>query len=127
MTAPVDGQTLTAEALGILHHALGVSDPYQCDQPPYRNHFVAGQGHDDEPLLLQLVQQGLMVVRESKLTGGDALYVVSDRGVDIALKSRPRVPQKKLLYRRFLSVRDCCPDLTFREFLTSPEFAECRG
>jgi len=120
---PAEG--LAHNDLGLIHHALGLSDPYRT-APPYRNHFVAGEGHSDNEGLARLVAAGLMTRRSHPLSGGDFLYTVTDKGINLGMKTRPAISSKKRRYRRFLSLLDCCPELTFREFLTSPEFASYR-
>ncbi|WP_018875257.1 hypothetical protein [Thioalkalivibrio sp. ALJ8] len=112
--------------LHLLHHALGISDPAYPDLEPYRNHFMAGPGHSDMPGLERLEDEGLMVRSTHPLAGGVWVFSATEEGRRIALETRPRLPKSKLRYRRYLNVRDIDPDLTFREFLSNPEFAHCR-
>ena len=119
--AAVDGRIL-----GILHHTLGVSNPNKPEDPPYRNHFVLGDGHSDMTVLSVMVERGLMARRCSALPGGDWVFHATDDGVRLALQTRPRASKRRQRYSRFLVYRDALPDLTFKEFLTSPDFAEAR-
>ena len=113
--------------LRLLHHTLGISDPYQPEREPYRNYFVASDGHSDMPGLNRLVAAGMMKSREHPLCGkGSLVFYATDIGKAVAIKTRPKVSRNKLRYRRFLSLSDCCPDLTFRQFLTDPEFRDYR-
>ncbi len=55
-------------------------------------------------------------------------YRCTELGKSAALAShrRIRLPKPKRLYRRFLKLGDVFPELSFREFLTSAEYAEVR-
>lgn len=121
---------LTAKAsepdrdLALLHHTLGISDPYRPERAPYRNHFVAGEGHADMDGLQRLVQAGLMSVSQRALCSqGQLVFAATEQGRELALSTRPRASRSKLRYARFLEARDCCEDLTFREFLQDPQYA----
>lgn len=113
--------------MAILHHALGISDPMRPDRVPYRNHFVVGPGHADMPSLERLEEAGLMVrKRHALLNGGDRVFTVTEAGKALALQTRPRALKAKIRYGRFLRIKEVLPDLTFREFLTTPQFANDR-
>ena len=85
----------------ILRHALGIGDD-GCGAS-YRNHFVTGPGSKDYASCCALVDQGLMVRRDgSPLTGGDDLFIVTDRG-RIAAKGSPQpLTRAQRRYRAFL-------------------------
>lgn len=111
----------------LLHHTLGVSDAYNPERAPYRNHFVAGPGHPDLKDLENLVAMGHMVCYKHPLTNGDELvFSATDTGKAVAIRTRPRAPKNKLRYHRFLSLKDAIPDLTFKKFLTDPQFRRYR-
>lgn len=121
---------VTTAGLGILLHTLGLTDPMT--KEPYRNYFVAGPGHDDLPTIKMLCWAGFM--KEHTSSGGlpfcdkdDRLFLVTDIGISVAQKHRPKISRGQRRYRRFLSVADAWPDLTFREFLISPDFAQYRS
>jgi len=63
----------------ILQHALGLSrNP---NGAMYRNHFCTGPGSKDYELCVELVNEGYMVNHgSSELTGGDELFVVTEKG-----------------------------------------------
>ncbi len=43
-------------------HSLEHTTGWRSKQPLFRNHFVAGEGHDDWPTLQELCKRGLMRV-----------------------------------------------------------------
>lgn len=100
----------------ILCHTLGFDSKGggRC----YRNHFVAGPGHDDYPVLMKCVEAGLMTRRDgSCLTGGDFLFMATDAGRAYVADNRP--PPEKLTrsqkrYRKFLEIDS---GLSFGELL----------
>lgn len=116
----------SAEDLRILRHMLGIDDARKRDAKPYRNHYCANAG---DPNLVSLVQRGLVVLSRppSKAIPYET-YVATEDGIAIATSSARRRawPRKRRVYDRYLDVKDVCPDLSFREFLTSAEFAETR-
>jgi hypothetical protein len=60
----------------ILKNALGIKKD---GDKGYRNHFVAGEGHDDSQHLDALTQAGYMTVRDAPMSSG-WLYQVTDKG-----------------------------------------------
>jgi len=42
------------------------------------------------------------------------------------IQPRPKLTKGQRKYRKWLSISDCYPDLTFRQFLTMPEFGRSR-
>jgi hypothetical protein len=61
----------------IIKHALGLTR----GEAEYRNHFVTGPGSSDYSDCMTLVDSGMMLRRPgSELTGGDYLFVVTDKG-----------------------------------------------
>jgi hypothetical protein len=61
---------MKATRLGVLLHSLGLGR--RAGTEPYRNHFVAGPGHDDYETCRHLVAEGLMEERPaSEITQGD--------------------------------------------------------
>lgn len=108
-----------------LRHMLGVNDPYKRDPKPYRNHYVAGS--EDVPRLERLASLGLVVKRPTRLTE-DPLYVATEAGIQVALESQKsiRKPKAARVYHTYLDISDLCSELTFKKFLTDPQFAEAR-
>lgn len=116
--------------LEILLHSLGLN--HEDVREPYRNYFVAGDGHSDMPLLKSLCDKGLMR-REDRTPGfleaSDGLFLVTDAGRTYALANRPKpktLSRARRRYSAFLDMKECYPDLTFREFLTEPYFEKDR-
>lgn len=110
----------------ILAHALGIEHQQDRREPnEYRNHYVCNEG---EPEVTQLVEAGLMVLASRPTwTGGAVQYAVTEAGKAQARafwKSRQH-PKKRRVYAAFMRISDM-REVTFREFLTSPEYAECR-
>lgn len=116
----------TPRQIQILRHSLGLSDPYAKNE--YRNYYVAGEGHHGWDDLLALEAAGLMRrTRNSIPPVGDVTFTVTDAGKRLARAHAPKISRGKRMYRKFLDVSDCAPDLTFREFLTSPDYADSRA
>ena len=115
--------------LEILLHTLGLD--YNKSIEPYRNHFVAGPGHSDMPIILRLIERGFMeeILKPGFLPEGDKVFAVTAAGIVHALKNRPHTPRRTRAQRRydaFVEIADVYPDLTFREFLTHPKFEAYR-
>jgi transketolase N-terminal domain/subunit len=78
----------TFQQMGLLHHTLGLSAR---QREPFRNHFVASDGHSDLPNLLVLVEKGLMkeYAAPDFLGGGSRLFKATQFGIDTALAALP--------------------------------------
>ena len=63
----------------ILFHTLGIQD---LKDKPYRNNFVAGDGHHDMPSIQRLCDAGFMDEREkiSFLSEKDRVFFVTEEG-----------------------------------------------
>jgi hypothetical protein len=119
------GEQISGDDLHVLRHMLGIDDE-RVIRDPYRNHYCANEGDER---LHSLAARGLVtLVRGPTPMMPYETFAATDEGRRIALESQKQraLPKRKRVYSRFLDVRDCCPDLTFREFLTSPDYAECR-
>jgi hypothetical protein len=115
--------------LHIVLHALGLDRDDIVE--PYRNHFVAGDGHSDMPEILELVAMGMMEEFPTPkcFDSKDRLFSVTKTGREWAIINRPRRPARTKSQRRyttFLEIADAYPSLTFRQFLTDEQFAEAR-
>lgn len=113
------------EDLRILRHMLGIDDARKLPKP-YRNHYCANAG---DPNLVSLAQRGLVVLsRPPSKSIPYETYIATEAGIASATSSARRRawPRKRRVYDRYLDVKDVCPDLTFRDFLVDPEFAEIR-
>lgn len=122
MTHPID----LHPHVRILAHALGIEYQQARREPnEYRNYYVS---EPDDPEVAQLVEAGLIALASRpSWTGGLVAFTVTDAGKEQARafwKAR-QYPQKKRVYAAFLLVSDV-REVTFREFLTSPEYAKAR-
>lgn len=109
----------------LLHHTLGLSER---NREPYRNHFVAGNGHSDMRHLEALERAGLMERRRSPsfLADGDIVFAATDAGREAAIDAlpEPKPPRKRSRYEEYLDADGCGGD-SFGEFLCGnklPEF-----
>lgn len=98
--------------LQIVQHTLGL-DQYGRGTM-YRNRFVSGPGHHDQPEIDQLVAEGLMEdctkhVHQSLLGGMARLFCVTEAGMAWVLENSPKPPKRTRAqerYRRFLEYGD---------------------
>lgn len=98
--------------VSLLHHALGVRPDHRT---PFRNHFVAGEGHHDMPDLVKLVDAGYMVSRPAPAfcAPGDMVFHVTEAGEAFALGNLPQ-PPKRTKYDEYL---DADTGLSYQEWL----------
>lgn len=113
----------TTEQLETLRHMLGINDPYMKEPKPYRDYYAAPHG---DVAMWRMALAGLV-----ERYAVDRCYdwyrtTVTGRGAAMASHKAIRASKPKRLYAKFLDVRDCWPDLTFRQFLTAPELRETR-
>lgn len=116
---------LTEDDLHVLRHMLGIDDPRKPPEP-YRDYYCANAGDEK---LERLERLGMVArVQGPRAWLPYVVYATTEAGRAAAMESAERrlIPKRKRLYLRFLSVADCDPDLTFREFLTSDDYAEAR-
>mgnify|MGYP003588762593 CR=1 FL=1 len=115
---------LTDEQLRKLRHMLGIDKPEERDPKPYRDYYCANKGNAD---LLQMARQG--AVRLYRQCEDYDWYTTTEAGKAAAIVShrKIRLPKSKRMYSKFLDIADVHADLTFREFLTSPAYAEARA
>ncbi|MCK8538203.1 hypothetical protein [Yersinia ruckeri] len=74
--------------LGLLQHTIGVSEK---SREPYRNHFLAGDGHSDNADLKQLVAVGYMTAHPAPAMWGDGtVYCCTPEGSALAISSLPK-------------------------------------
>lgn len=115
---------LNIEQLRVLRHMLGIDRPDMDVPKPHRNYYCANPG---DPTMVELAR--LDAVRIYDTRGGYEWYTCTDAGraAGIASFKTIQYSRSKRRYSRFLDVRECCPDLTFRQFLTDQRFAEARS
>lgn len=107
-----------------LRHMLGLTDfAERLPREFYRDYFCASRGDE---LLASMAADGL-VTRYAQCTNYD-WYTTTDEGKRIAIESfkAKAYSKPRRRYHAFLRVSDCHPDLTFHEYLTSPDYAEHR-
>lgn len=114
---------LTDEQTRILRHMLGIDLPDVKNPKPYRDYYCANRGDEQ---LAELARLGAVHLYSQH--GGYDWYCCTDIGCAAAFASheRIRLPKAKRIYRRFLDVKNGISDLTFKKFLTAPEFAQTR-
>jgi hypothetical protein len=110
--------------LGVLRHMLGIDTPRVKSPNEYRDYYCANPG---SIALLELEAFG-MVVRYSE-EGGYHWFKTTDLGKEKARESQQKMllPKAKRRYLSWLSVRDSIPDLSFKDFLTLPEYKKARN
>ncbi|MBI4695513.1 MAG: hypothetical protein HY749_15965 [Gammaproteobacteria bacterium] len=116
----------TEDQLHTLRHMLGINTPYARRPAPYRNYAAVNPG---DPEFAELERMGLVErYRESGPGFSYDWYRTTPRGYNLAMASRKsiREPLGTRRYAKFLDLRESFPDMTFREFLTNPDFAEAR-
>ena len=118
---------LTKNQLHTLRHMLGINTPNDRQPKPYRNYAAVPPG-DKEFAELENLGAVSCYRRAGSLGSRYDFFQCTDAGRAAAMKSHRtiRKSRPKRMYAKFLDISDCCADLTFREFLTSPEFAETR-
>jgi hypothetical protein len=108
----MNSEDISDHQLHLLHHTLGVRPDMR---NPYRNHFVASEGHHDMPDLKVLEAFGLMARSPTpKFCDADAIvFHVTEAGRAYALEHLPQ-PPKRSRYEQYL---DADSSLTFAEWL----------
>lgn len=114
---------LTERQEDMLRHMLGINHPEHRVPNPYRDYAAVCPGN---PAWIELAALGLVEVYASR--GGYDWYRTTAEGRAAALASHRNIRWSRdaRRYAAFLRIADCMHDLTFREFLTAPEFAEAR-
>lgn len=115
---------VTDHHLKTLRHMLGVDNLTTGKLVPYRDYYCA---NPMDATMDELEQ--LSLVRKYAERGGYWWYCTTDSGRALAMASakRPRYTKPKRMYSAYLDLRDCIPDLTFRQFLTSADYAAMRA
>lgn len=122
---------LTDAQLKILRHMLGINGEYAKARPferePYRDYYCANPGDEK---LHALKDVGAVYMYSEH--GGYQWFQTTPEGRKAAIDSwyaerkRRKIGKPQRIYSAFLDCRDCNQDLTFRDFLTSPYYAETR-
>lgn len=104
---------------------LGINDRSKRSPVPYRNYAAVNDG---DKHYAEMAAAGF-VKKSGRTAGGEyQLYRTTEEGFRLAVESYKtiRLPKSKRMYLRFLSVADACPDISFKDFLTHPDFAQIR-
>ena len=116
---------LTDKQLGTLRHMLGINKPYDKIPKPSRNYAAVNPG---DPEFVELEKIGAVVRCRSTLPSDYHYYQCTEAGKEAAMQSHRKIRhgKSKRVYWQYRGLCDCIPDLTFKEFLTNPEYAEIR-
>lgn len=114
---------MTNSQLHTLRHMLGINTPGDRTPKPYRNYAAVNPG---DPEFLELERLGAVEKCQKVPWGQYDFYRCTEKGKEAAIKSHKGIRWKrsKRRYRKFLSLQDLVPGLTFCDFLTDPEFKE---
>jgi hypothetical protein len=117
---------LTEEHEDSLRHMLGINRPEARNPKPHRDYaaVLPGDAH-----WLELERLGMVERYSARDNTIYHWYRTTPKGREAAFASHRRIrySRSKRVYCAFLSVSDAVPDLTFRQFLTHPDFAEIRS
>lgn len=115
---------LSDEQLRILRHMLGIDKPDEAAPEPYRDYYCACRGDANLEALASLG-----AVRLYRRSDRYDWYCTTGAGRAAAIASHRKIRHRKpkRMYARYLDIADAHTGLSFREFLTSPEYAEARG
>lgn len=115
---------LTNEQLQTLRHMLGIDEPSERDPQPYRDYYAAYKGQKE---MLEL--EAIGAVRRFAECEHYHWYTTTDAGRAAAIASHRaiRLSKPNRIYSKYLDFADTHSGLTFREFLTSPDYADARA
>lgn len=117
---------LSDEQLHTLRHMLGINTPDDRVPRPHRDYAAVSPGDTEFAALA-----ALGAVERYRVAGAGAPYdyfrcTAAGRAMAIASHRTIRRSKSQRIYSKFLDVKDALNDLTFKEFLTRPEFAATR-
>nr|WP_154325084.1 hypothetical protein [Pantoea sp. 201603H] len=102
----------------LMQHALGINER---QREPYRNYFLADEGHTDNASWLELVEEGYATSRPAPaFVGGGVIYHVTEKGQAAAISALP-VPKKPTAYDQYLDADSC---MSFSEWLLGYKLPE---
>lgn len=125
----VNLMNLTDKHLDTLRHMLGINDPSVGHPKPCRDYAAVNPG---DPHFVEL--EALGAVERYRAASQNhpgfpyGYYRCTDAGRAAAMASHKTIrwSKSKRVYSKFLDVRDALNDLTFKDFLTRPEFKQSR-
>lgn len=115
---------LTPRQLNTLRHMLGIETPNDRVPKPSRDYYCANPGDEK---LAELERLGAVECYDRAARGYD-WFRCTAAGRIAAMASHRTIRRSKSqrVYVAFLRCKDCFADLSFREFLTHPDFADTR-
>ena len=113
---------LSSAQLHTLRHMLGINTPDDRAPKETRNYYCANPG--DAELNRLMAMGAVRMYRKDSYEW----FTCTEAGKLAAMQSHRAIRRTKSqrVYSKFLDVKDCWPDITFRKFLTDPELAETR-
>lgn len=116
---------LTDDQLDTLRHMLGINTPDDRVPRPYRDYAAVNAGDAE---FAELARIGAVERYTPRVASQYDYYRCTEAGRAAAMASHRTIRRTKAqrVYSKFLDVKECLQDLTFREFLTDSEFAETR-
>ncbi len=116
---------LTNDQLDTLRHILGINTPYDRVPRSYRNCAAVNPGDLE---FIELEKIGAVERYQIAIETQYHWYQCTEAGKLVAMRSHKAIQKTKAQrrYSAYLDMTDICQDLTFREFLIAPEYAEIR-
>lgn len=111
---------MTDKRLGILQHALGLDQYGRRNGPEYRNWFVTTASTRDFAPCMEMVEAGLMIVREpTALSGGGHVFQVTEAGRKVVLDESPAPPKLTRSQKRYEAFLTEDSGMSFGDWLRS--------
>lgn len=126
VNTPSPDAAASKDQLHTLRHMLGINTPEDRVPKPYRDYGAVNPG---DAKFVEMERIGLVeIYRRSSSANEYDYYRCTPKGRALAMASHKTIRLKKSsrVYSKFLDVRDALGGLSFKEFLTNPEFAETR-
>jgi hypothetical protein len=114
---------LNKEQLRVLRHMLGIDKPYIRNPIPYRDYYCARKGDTE---LQELAEHGAVSLYRQCETYDWYRTTEAGKAAAIASHKQIRMTKAKRVYRAYLRMSDTYQDLTFKQFLTDPDFRDVR-
>ena len=116
--------SIKEEDYKILWHSLGINVEKRI---PYRNYFIAGEGHHDMPSIERLIKGHYMIKQPAniKLLGEDC-FAVTEAGRDAAIRALPLPSKMTRSQRRYEAYLKSETDESFGEWLKNPYWDDYR-